>query len=127
TEFLKAQKGNFTIGGVSERVAKVEIKDDRAIVNEAESIYGRNVATISTMNYSDFLKELSKILNINLATIHQSIIDAGTDINKHLNPTTLRIIKDKFDHFLMANAIDKFSIEYKKVSNNIHPTKLTDE
>ena len=27
----------------------------------------------------------------------------------------------------MANAIDKFSIEYKKVSNNIHPTKLTDE
>lgn len=127
TEFLKAQKGNFTIDGVSERVAKVEIKDDRAIVNEAESIYGRNVATISTMKYSDFLKELSKILNINLATIHQSIIDTGTDINKHLNPTTLRIIKDKFDHFLMANAIDKFSIEYKKVSNNIHPTKLTDE
>lgn len=127
TEFLKAQKGNFTIDGVSERVAKVEIKDDRAIVNEAESIYGRNIATISTMKYSAFLKELSKILNINLATIHQSIIDAGTDINKHLNPTTLRIIKDKFDHFLMANAIDKFSIEYKKVSNNIHPTKLTDE
>ena len=61
----------------------------------------------ATMKYSDFLKELSKILNINLATIHQSIIDAGTDINKHLNPTTLRIIKDKFDHFLMANAIDK--------------------
>ena len=127
TEFLKAQKGNFTIDGVSERVAKVEIKDDRAIVNEAESIYGRNIATISTMKYSDFLKELSKTLNINLTTIHQSIIDAGTDINKYLNPTTLRIIKDKFDHFLMANAIDKFSIEYKKVSNNIHPTKLTDE
>ena len=127
TEFLKAQKSNFTIDGVSERVAKVEIKDDRAIVNEVESIYGRNVATISTMKYSDFLKELSKILNINLATIHQSLIDAGTDINKHLNPTTLRIIKEKFDHFLMANAIDKFSIEYKKVSNNIHPTKLTDE
>lgn len=127
TEFLKAQKGNFTTDGVSERVAKVEIKDDRAIVNEGESIYGRNIATISTMKYSDFLKELSKILNINLATIHQSIIDAGTDINKYLNPTTLRIIKDKFDHFLMANAIDKFSIEYKKVSNDIHPTKLTDE
>lgn len=127
TGFLKAQKGNFTINGVSERVAKVEIKDDKAVVNEAESIYGRNIATVSTMKYSDFLKELSKSLTINLATVHQSIIDAGTDINKHLNPTTLRIIKDKFDHFLMANAIDKFSIEYKKVSNNIHPSKLTDE
>ena len=27
----------------------------------------------------------------------------------------------------MYNAIDKFSIEYQKVSNSIHPTKLTDE
>jgi type III restriction enzyme len=79
------------------------------------------------MKYSDFLKELSKILNINLATIHQAIKEANVDINKYLNPTTLRVIKDKFDHFLMANAIDKYSIEYKKVSNKIHPTKLTDE
>ncbi|MBD3808504.1 MAG: type III restriction-modification system endonuclease, partial [Epsilonproteobacteria bacterium] len=127
TEFLKSQKGNFTIDGVSERVAKIEIEDGKAILNETESISGRNITTISTMKYSDFLKELSKILHINLATIHQSIIDAQIDINKHLNPKTLRIIKDRFDHFLMANAIDKFSIEYKKVSNNIHPTKLTNE
>lgn len=127
TEFLKSQKGNFTIDGVSERAAKIEIEDGKAILNEAESISGRNITTISTMKYSDFLKELSKILHINLATIHQSIIDAQIDINKHLNPKTLRIIKDRFDHFLMANAIDKFSIEYKKVSNNIHPTKLTNE
>lgn len=126
TEFLKSQTG-FTIDGVSERVAKIEIKDGVANANELESIEGRNITTLSTMKYSDFLKELSKILNINLATIHQSIIGAKIEINQHLNPTTLRIIKDKFDHFLMANAIDKFSIEYKKVSNNIHPTKLTDE
>ena len=79
------------------------------------------------MKYSDFLIELSKILNINIKTLHQSIIYAGTDINKYLNQKTLRVIKQNFDHYLMANAIDKFSIEYKKVSNNIHPTKLTDE
>ena len=36
-------------------------------------------------------------------------------------------MKQNFDYFLMANAIDKYSIEYKKVTNNIHPTKLTDE
>ena len=79
------------------------------------------------MKYSDFLKDLSKILNININTLHESIINAGTDINKYLNQTTLRIIKQNFDYFLMANAIDKFSIEYKKVTNNVHPTKLTDE
>lgn len=127
TEFLKAQKDNFTSDGINERISKIEIKDNKAVANEPESVYNRKTATISIMKYSDFLKELSKILNINIKTLHQSIIDAGTDINKFLNQTTLRVIKQNFDHYLMANAIDKFSIEYKKVSNNIHPTKLTDE
>ncbi len=127
TDFLKAQQSNFTTEGINEKISKVEIKDNKAFANEPESVYGRKIATISTMKYSDFLKELSKILNINIKTLHQSIIDSGTEINTSLNTTTLRIIKQSFDHFLMANAIDKFSIEYKKVSNNIHPTKLTDE
>lgn len=127
TEFLKAQKDNFTSDGINERISKIEIKDNRAVANEPESVYNRKTANISIMKYSDFLKELSKILNINIKTLHQSIIDAGTDINKFLNQTTLRVIKQNFDYFLMANAIDKYSIEYKKVSNRIHPTKLTDE
>lgn len=127
TEFLKAQKDNFITEGLNERIAQVEIQNDAAVVHDVESIYGRNIATISTMKYSDFLKELSKMLNINLTTLHQAIIDAEIDINSYLNQTTLRMIKDKFDHFLMVHAIDKFSIEYKKVSNIIHPTKLTDE
>lgn len=127
TEFLKAQKDNFTSDGINERISKVEIKDNKAVVNEPESVYNRKTATISIMKYSDFLKELSKMLNINIATLHQSIIDAETDINKYLNQTTLRIIKQNFDFFLMTQAFDKYSIEYKKVSNSIHPTKLTDE
>lgn len=127
TEFLKAQKDNFTSDGINERISKVEIKDNKAVVNEPESVYNRKTATISTMKYSDFLKELSKMLNINIATLHQSIIDAETDINKYLNQTTLRIIKQNFDFFLMTQAFDKYSIGYKKVSNSIHPTKLTDE
>jgi type III restriction enzyme len=127
TDFLKAQKDNFASDGINERISKIEIKDNKAVANEPESVYNRKTSSISIMKYSDFLKELSKILNINIKTLHQSIIDAGTDINKFLNQTTLRVIKQNFDHYLMANAIDKFSIEYKKVSNNIHPTKLTDE
>jgi len=127
TEFLKAQKDNFTSDGINERISKVEIKDNKAVVNEPESVYNRKTATISIMKYSDFLKELSKMLNINIATLHQSIIDSQTDINKYLNQTTLRIIKQNFDFFLMTQAFDKYSIEYKKVSNSIHPTKLTDE
>ena len=127
TEFLKAQKDNLTSDGINERISKVEIKDNKAVASEPESVYNRKTAIISIMKYSDFLKELSKILNINIATLHQSIIDAETDINKYLNQTTLRIIKQNFDFFLMTQAFDKYSIEYKKVSNSIHPTKLTDE
>jgi type III restriction enzyme len=127
TEFLKAQKDKFTPEGINERISKIEIKDNKAIVNEPKSVYNRKIATLQTLKYSDFLKELSKILNINIATLHQSIIDADIDINKYLNQTTLRIIKQNFDYFLMTQAFDKYSIEYKKVSNIIHPTKLTDE
>ena len=127
TEFLKAQKDNFTSDGINERISKVEIKDNKAIVSEPESVYNRKTSTISILKYSDFLKELSNILNINITTLHQSIIDAGTDINKYLNQTTLRVIKQNFDFFLMTQAFDKYTIEYKKVSNSIHPTKLTDE
>ena len=127
TDYLIAQSGNFTDDGVNERISKIEMKDNKAVANEPESVDGRHILTISTMKYSDFLKDLSKILSINIKTLHQSIIDSGTDINACLNMTTLRRIKQGFDHYLMANAIDKFSIEYKKVSNNIHPTKLTDE
>lgn len=127
TDFLKAQKNNFISDDINEKISKVEIKDNKAVANESESVYNRMTASISIMKYSDFLKELSKMLNINIATLHQSIIDTKTDINNYLSQTTLRIIKQNFDFFLMSQAFDKYSIEYKKVSNSIHPTKLTDE
>jgi type III restriction enzyme len=127
TEFLKAQKDNLTSEGLNERISTVGIKENKAVANEAESVYNRKNAAISTMKYSDFLKELSKILNVNITTLHQAIIEAGTEINNYLNQTTLRIIKQNFDFFLMTQAFGKYSIEYKKVSNKIHPTKLTDE
>lgn len=126
-DFLKSQKNNLTPEGINERISKIEIKDNKAVVNEPESVYNRKTAILSTIKYSNFLKELSKILNINIATLHQSIIDSEIAINKYLNQTTLRIIKQNFDFYLMSQAFDKYSIEYKKVSNSIHPTKLTDE
>ncbi len=85
------------------------------------------MTAVSIMKYSEFLKELSKALTINLKTIHYSFIAAKININQYLNPSTIRIIKQNFNNFLMYNAIDKFSIEYQKVSNSIHPTKLTDK
>jgi len=125
--FLEEQKGNFSIEGIKESTSQIEINDNVAEVREEAVIYGNDVRPISTMTYSDFLKELTHILDINIKTIHQFFIDANIDINKFLNIATVRIIKQKFENYLMYNAIDKFGIEYQKVSNQIHPTKFTDE
>ena len=123
--FLNAQNSNFTIEGIKERTAQIEITDNIAGVKEEQEIYGNEITPISTMKYSSFLKELAKALNINIKTLNSSFIDSNIDINKFLNIATVRIIKQKFENYLMYNAIDKFGIEYQKVSNEIHPTKFT--
>ena len=126
TDFLNTQKSNFSLEGIKERKSRIEIRDEQAIAIEDISVLDNEVTPVATMKYSEFLRELSKSLNINLKTIHQSFIDSKVNINQYLNTPTIRILKQNFDNFLMYNAIDKFSIEYKKVSNSIHPTKITD-
>ncbi len=127
TVFFTQQKKNFSIAGIKERKLKIVIKDQQARSTEEVSILDNKITPVSTMKYSEFLKTLAEVLNINLKTIHQSFIASKIDINKYLNQTTIRIIKQNFNNFLMYNAIDKFSIEYQKISNSIHPTKLTDK
>ena len=126
-DFLNEQKYNFQKKGIKERKTKIEFKDKTAVSTEEISILNNEITPISTMKYSEFIKELAKILNINLKTLHNSFKDSKIEINQYLNNSTIRIIKQSFDNYLMYNAIDKFSIEYKKVTNSIHPTKLTDE
>jgi type III restriction enzyme len=127
SEFFKSQKKNFAIEGLRERTSKIEIQGKQAVLAEEEiSILDNEIMPVTTMKYSDFIKELSKTLNINLKTVHQAIISSEIEINRYLNTSTIRIIKQNFDNFLMLNAFDKFSIEYKKVSNRVHPTKITD-
>ena len=111
--------------GITERTKKLEIKNNKATIVEETSIKEDELYPIPTMKYTDFLKQLSSMLHINLKTLHESFIEAKIDINKYLNQTNLRIFKQKFDNYLMFNAISKFSIGYQKISSSIHPTKLT--
>jgi type III restriction enzyme len=126
-DFFKSLSEKFKTIDINEKISRVEFEDNRAVVKEPESIYSRQKSKISVMKYSEFLKELAKIININIKTLHNAIIESRIDVNSYLNMSTLRELKQNFNYFLMANAFDKFSIEYKKVSNSIHPTKFTDE
>lgn len=125
-DFFTDLKSKFNVEGLQNRTKKIIIQDYEALLDEEVSIFDDEITPVSTMLYSDFIKELAKVLNINLKTIHQAFIDADIEIDQYLNASTIRIIKQGFNEFLMHNAIDKFSIGYQKVNNSIHPTKLTD-
>lgn len=127
TDYFKTGAEKLFSEGINMRTATLGIEDDKAILREGDSIYNRDLARISTMSYSDFLKQLSSDLVVNMATLNNAIKASRLDINAYLNPTSIRIIKQEFEYYLMANALDKFSIEYKKISNEIHPTVLTNE
>lgn len=124
--FMTGLKARFKIEGLKERKKKIIIQDYHAQLEEEVSIFDNEITPVSTMLYSDFVKELAKVLSVNLKTIHQALVDADIEIDQYLNASTIRIIKQNFNEYLMYNAIDKFSIGYQKVNNSIHPTKLTD-
>jgi len=116
---------SFVVEGVKEKIAKITVENDRAIIREEVAIYENEITPIPTMKYNEFLKQLSKILYINMKTLHQCFVETRIEIDKYLNQSTIRIFQKKFNDYLMYNALNKFSIEYQKVTNSIHPTKIT--
>src|SRR5690554_4332211 len=127
TDYFVHNADRLISEGVNIRTATLGIEDDKAVLREGDSIYSRDLARIATMKYSEFLKQLSQALVVNIATLNEAIKASKIDINAYLNPTMIRVIKTEFEYYLMANALDKFSVEYKKISNEIHPTVLTNE
>ncbi|NUU94910.1 restriction endonuclease EcoPI subunit R [Marinitoga sp. 1135] len=123
-DFLKKYEP-FKPEKFQEKIKKVNFENYEAMVNEEVSIYGEENSSIQTMSYEEFLKELSKKLYINIKTLHNAFVESKIEMNKYLNQTTIRLFKQKFDNYLMYNALNKFSIEYQKVTGSIHPTKIT--
>jgi len=125
-DFLRKYAGFLTQDGFINRRSRIDIANGQAVAFEEISIQENEITKISTMNYDDFLGRLSQSLNINIKTLHGALIDAEININDYLNASTIRTLKQKFDMYLLYNAIDIFGIEYQKVTNTLHPTKFTD-
>ncbi len=124
-DFLQKYAGILTQDGLVNKQLKIDIVKGRAVVFEEISVQDNEITKISTMNYDDFIKQLSQSLNINIKTLHGAFIDTDININDFLNASTIRTLKQKFDMYLLYNAIDVFGIGYQKVTNTLHPTKLT--
>lgn len=116
----------FEPQGVKTKTAKLEFEDSVAFYREIESIEDKILA-VATMSYKAFLLELSAVLAVNMMTLHQLFVEIQDvlDMNLYRNMQTIRAVRRGFNQYLLDNAIDKFSIGYKKISNSIHPTKLT--
>ena len=114
--------------GLQQRTETVVIENKRAVIEDESTLYGNANIALSTMRYDDFLRQFSEALHINLKTLHQCFSNAkiNIDINKYLNQTTIRILKEKFNNYLTDQAMSNFKIEYKKIESSIHPTKITD-
>lgn len=125
SEFLCTQEKTFTEQGIRSKTAQMDIIDGEAMIHEDESIYNDKLMVVSTMSYYEFLQRLSSALNITRQTLHAGVVLSEIPINKYLNGSTIRIIRQNFQDYLMYNAIDHFSVAYKNVTNRIHPTKLT--
>jgi len=117
---------SFSIEGVQEKTKKIAIKNNQAIINEEIAISENAIKPLPIMRYDEFLKQLAKILYINLKTLHQCFVETKIEINKYLSQSTLRIFKQEFNNYLTSKALNKFSIEYQKITNSIHPTRFTD-
>lgn len=110
---------------VREKRQTVAIENNQAVTHEEVSIDDSEISAIKTMSYDMFLKQLANSLRMNITTVHQSLILANLDINLYLNQTTIRLLQQKFNTYLMHNAIDAFGIWYEKITNSIHPTAFT--
>ncbi len=127
TKFFDKPNANSYIENIKTSKKELKIENDTASYTKEDNLNFKEYKYINTMKYSDFLKQLSKEININLKTIHNAIVNSNIEINKFLNYPSIKDLKTNFNNFLMYNAISDFGIEYKKISNNIHPTKLTDK
>lgn len=127
TRYFQDNLHEFKPQGVNLKTQKIMFRDSQAYYQDL-STTRNELLPITTMSYKEFLIALANKIDININTIHQVCLKLkGTlNINDYMNEQTIRIIKNGFNKYLLDNAMDKFSIGYKQISNEIHPTKLTD-
>ncbi|QCD44408.1 type III restriction/modification system, res subunit [Campylobacter mucosalis CCUG 21559] len=126
--FLSQNITNFKPNLIVAKEQTIKIKDSVAYFETTQKLQDE-ILPISYMTYGEFLIKLSSELKAKISTIHNAFgKNPDLDINKFLNNQTIRFIKNGFSKFILDNSINKFSVEYKKITNkiNINPTAFTD-
>lgn len=127
SDFLSNRKDIFKPSGLEvQRFGVNATKGGMSVVN-ISSIEDK-IEPINTLTYKEFLVKLSDVICMRLDTLYIAFEKCKeVDIKNYLNLSTIYTLKNKFNRYLLENAISKFSISYKKVESSVHPTKFTDE
>ena len=127
SDFLSNRKDIFKPSGLEvQRFGVNATKSGMSVVNISN--IKDEIELINTLNYKDFLVKLSDAICMRIDTLHRTFVKfKEADIKNYLNLSTIYILKNEFNRYLLENAISKFSISYKKVESSVHPTKFTDE
>ncbi len=127
TDFFRENQKLLFEDGIKEREAKVQIEGDQAVSVEEHSVNYADNMPVALMSYDAFVRSLADAMHVNLLTLHRAIVASEVAITNALNATTIRKLASRFNDYLLYRSFDRYTVDYQKVTNRIHPTKLTDK
>lgn len=127
--YLIEHKNSFVKTGSMSEQQRLIVENNKVSYRIEQSIKTQ-ILPFRMMNYQAFIIALAKKTALGLQMLHQVfselLVSQELDINLYMSLPTIRAIENGFNEYLMANVFGKYQINYKKTSNAIHPTALTD-
>ncbi|MGZ8982784.1 MAG: type III restriction-modification system endonuclease [Methylotenera sp.] len=127
--YLIEHKDSFVETGSMSQQQRLIVENNKVSYRIEQSIK-TEILPFRMMNYQAFIMALAKETALGLQMLHQVftelLVSQELDINPYMSLPTIRAIKNGFNEYLMAHVFGKYQINYKKTSNAVHPTALTD-
>lgn len=127
--YLIEHKDSFVKTGSMSQQQRLIVENNKVSYRVEQSIK-TEILPFRMISYQAFITMLAKETALGLKMLHkvfsELLASNELDINPYMSLPTIRAIKNGFNEYLMANVFGKYQINYKKTSNTVHPTALTD-
>jgi type III restriction enzyme len=127
-DYLVEHSNQFIKTGSMSQQQRLVVEQNRASYQLEHSLK-TEILPFRMMGYKAFITALSKETTLGIAMLHEVFCELLSskelDINSYMSLVAIREIKKGFNEYLMANVFGKFTVSYRKTSNSVHPTKLT--
>lgn len=126
-KYLKASIPEKFDSNIIEKEYAVDVKNYTSILKESIN----SVESINTLNYGEFLLNLSENINVKIETLHEIFVELKQenilDISKYLTYETIRKITDNYYCTLRDQLISETKISFKTIDAVTKKTPFTDK